>query len=49
MHAHVTGPGILVNPSLSPTVLISLNAALATQPVAPTPTAAAKVRGIIMH
>ena len=39
---------MVVNPSLSPTMLTSLNAALVPviQPVAPTPTAVAKVRVI---
>ena len=37
---------MVVNPSLSPTMLTSLNAALITQPVALTPTAAAKVRAL---
>ena len=40
------GKGLVVNPSLSPTMSTSLNAALVTQPVAPTPIAVAKVRAL---
>ena len=40
----IAEPGMVVSPTLSPTVPASLNAAPATQPVDPVQSAAAKVR-----
>ena len=42
-HTHA-GPGMVGNRTSSPTTSTSLNAALVTQPVAPIPLPAAKVR-----
>ena len=41
----IAEPGMVVSPTLSPTMPASLNAALATRPVDPVQPAAAKVRG----
>ena len=41
----IAEPGMVVNPTLSPTMPASLNAAPVTQPVDPVQPAAAKVRG----